>query len=417
MEPGVLPARDDSLKSLDVAICGCGPAGLAAALLLHRDGHRVRIFERFESPRPVGSGLILQPTGLGVLAELGLCEQTLAVGARIDRLFGRVAPSNRVVLDVRYAALGRGWHGVAVQRTALFDLLHRAASRAGIEIVPGIEVAAVERRGDQSIPSDMHGRPLGSFDLVVDALGARSALAATRVQRRVLPYGALWANIPWPQSGAFDAHALEQRYFRASRMAGILPIGSSSPSEPRLAAFFWSLRRDQFPAWRTQPIADWKRAVAQLWPEAEPVISSVTDHEQLVFAQYDHFTMRTPCADGLVHIGDAGRSTSPQLGQGANMALLDALALSRALHSGGTLLQRLMHYKRLRFWHVRLFQAASAMFTPFYQSDSRVLPWVRDWLAAPVSRLPIGDRVLARLVAGMTVAPLGRSPFENYRGG
>jgi len=43
------------LKALDIAICGCGPAGLAAALLLHRQGHRVRIFERFETPRPVGS--------------------------------------------------------------------------------------------------------------------------------------------------------------------------------------------------------------------------------------------------------------------------------------------------------------------------------------------------------------------------
>ena len=91
---------------LEIAVCGCGPAGLAAALLLSRGGHRVRIFERFDTPRPVGSGLILQPTGLGVVAEMGLIGETLALGARIDRLFGRVLPSNRVVLDVRYGALG-----------------------------------------------------------------------------------------------------------------------------------------------------------------------------------------------------------------------------------------------------------------------------------------------------------------------
>lgn len=417
MESGVLQARESSLSSLDVAICGCGPAGLAAALLLHRAGHRVRIFERFETPRPVGSGLIVQPTGLGVLAELGLREETLALGARVDRLFGRVVPSHRVVLDVRYSALGRGWHGVAMQRTALFSLLHQAVTRAGIEIVAGVEISALERSGERLVPRDIEGRRLGAFELVVDALGARSPLAYTRVQRKVLPYGALWANIPWPQAASFTANALEQRYFRASRMAGLLPIGSSGPGEPRLAAFFWSLRRDQFPAWRTRPITEWKRDVARVWPEVEAAITTLTDHDQLVFAQYDHFTMQTPCAHGLVHIGDAGRSTSPQLGQGANMALLDALALARALQSGGTLLDRLMHYKRLRYWHVRLFQAASRMFTPFYQSDSRVLPFVRDWLAAPVSRLPIGDMVLARLVAGMTVAPLGRSPFEAYREG
>ena len=416
MEPGVLSARDDSLRSLDVAVCGCGPAGLASALLLQRDGHRVRIFERFETARPVGSGLIVQPTGLGVLAELGLCQEALALGARIDRLFGRVMASNRVVLDVRYSALGRGWHGVALHRTALFELLHRAVLNAGIEIVPGVEIGSAGREGGQTVPKDLHGRRLGSFDLVVDALGARSALAANRVKRKQLPYGALWANVPWPQASNFSANALEQRYLRASRMAGILPIGSSGLGEPRLAAFFWSLRRDQFPAWRARPVAEWKRDVEQLWPEAAAAISTITDHEQLVFAQYDHFTLRTPCSEGLVHIVDAGRSTSPQLGQGANMALLDALALARALQTEGTLPERLMHYRRLRFWHVRLFQAASAMFTPFYQSDSRLLPFVRDWLAAPISRLPVGDMVLARLVAGMTVAPLGNSPFNAFRG-
>jgi salicylate hydroxylase len=404
------------LRTLDIAVCGCGPAGLASALLLHRDGHRVRIFERFDIPRPVGSGLIVQPSGLGVLAELGLCDAALALGARIDRLFGRVMPSNRVVLDVRYPALGRGWHGVALQRTALFELLHSAAADAGIGIVPGVEVAAVERSGEQSVPRDLNGRRLGSFDLVVDALGARSPLAAHGVRRKVLPYGALWANIPWPQAGSFCASALEQRYFRASRMAGVLPIGCRAQGEPRLAAFFWSLRRDQFPAWRARPLADWKRDVEQLWPDAAEATRGITDHDQLVFAQYDHFTLRTPYSDGLVHIGDAGRSTSPQLGQGANMALLDALALARALQSKGTLMDRLRGYQRLRFWHVRLFQAASAMFTPFYQSDSQLLPFVRDWLAAPVSRLPIGDRVLARLVAGMTVAPLAGSSFKAWRG-
>jgi 2-polyprenyl-6-methoxyphenol hydroxylase-like FAD-dependent oxidoreductase len=225
----------------------------------------------------------------------------------------------------------------------------------------------------------------------------------------------LWANIPWPASGSFSANALEQRYLRARRMAGILPIGSSGPGEPRLAAFFWSLRRDQFETWRSRPIGEWKSEVEQLWPEAAVAASGITGHAQLVFAQYDHFTLGKPYSEGLVHIGDAGRSTSPQLGQGANMALLDALALARALRSEGSLLERLQHYRRLRFWHVRLFQAASAMFTPFYQSDSRVLPFVRDWLAAPISRLPIGDMVLARLVAGMTVAPLGSSAFNAYR--
>ena len=53
-----------------------GFPGLAAALLLHRQGHHVTLYERFEAPRAVGSGLMVQPTGLAVLAALGLAERS-----------------------------------------------------------------------------------------------------------------------------------------------------------------------------------------------------------------------------------------------------------------------------------------------------------------------------------------------------
>lgn len=97
------------------------------------------------------------------------------------------------------------------------------------------------------------------------------------------------------------------------------------------------------------------------------------------------------------------------------MALLDALALARALSEQGALTDQLRLYARMRYWHVRLFQGASALFTPFYQSDSRVLPLVRDWFAAPLSRLPLGDALLVRLVSGMTTPPLAKSRFSPFR--
>ena len=62
-------------KAYEIAIASAGPAGLAAALYLERAGHKVTIFERFDEPKPVGSGLMLQPTGLTVLADLGLLDE------------------------------------------------------------------------------------------------------------------------------------------------------------------------------------------------------------------------------------------------------------------------------------------------------------------------------------------------------
>ncbi|MER2635083.1 MAG: FAD-dependent oxidoreductase, partial [Rhizobiaceae bacterium] len=125
---------------LDIAVVGAGPAGLAAALLLNRAGHRVTVFERFATPAPVGSGLILQPTGLTVLSDLGLLERIEALGSRIDRLHGRDAPSGRTVLDVRYDSAPGGRFGLAVHRAALFSVLHAAVTEAGIALETGIAV-------------------------------------------------------------------------------------------------------------------------------------------------------------------------------------------------------------------------------------------------------------------------------------
>jgi len=398
----------------DIAICGCGPAGLAAALLLHDAGNRVRLFERFESPRPIGSGLILQPTGLAVLAELNLIDGIVRLGSRIDRLFGRVAPSNRVVLDVSYSSMGTGWHGIAIHRSALFGLLHDAVTSRGIDITPAITVDSVDRSGRLAVPVSSDGQRLGGYDLVIDALGANSPLAASGTRRIALPYGALWANVPW-SDGTFLPNALEQRYRRASRMTGILPIGRLALGKPPLAAFFWSLKCDGLVPWRSAGLSAWKNDVAALWPEVAPLLTDIRDADQLTFARYDHFTLRNPYSERLVHIGDAARATSPQLGQGANMALLDALALTRALGSTPDLPKALQTFAAMRSLHTRLFQWASATFTPFYQSDSRVLPLIRDWFAAPLSRLPVADTLLARLVSGTLTRPLAHSDFKPWR--
>jgi salicylate hydroxylase len=401
--------------SLRVAVCGCGPAGLAAALFLKRSGHQVLMFERFESPQPVGSGLLLQPTGLGVLAELGLIDTVLALGHPIDRILGRVSLSNRVVLDVRYDSLGAGWRALAVHRAALFATLHDAVRAAGIDVVHSADLVRAECTARDAILITADGRQHGRFDLIVDAAGAHSPLAAGIARRKALPYGALWVNVPAPTQWTGPANCLEQRYRQASMMAGVLPVGSRTLGDPPLCAFFWSLRRDQLGAWRDAGVDAWKQQIAGLWPEAAALLDSVTDVSQVTFAQYDHFTAAQPCGVRIAHIGDSARSTSPQLGQGANMALLDALALSRSIDAHQTLDEAFRSYTRMRYWHIRGFQWASALFTPFYQSDGRVLPFVRDWLAAPASRLPVGRQVVARLVSGMTVPPLRGSQFHAWR--
>src|SRR5688500_3269586 len=153
---------------LDIAVAGCGIAGLAAALLLHRQGHAVTLYERFEEPRPLGSGLMIQPTGLAVLAELGLAGEIFAHSARIARLYGCHA-HGEPVLDARYADLAApGVLGLGIHRASLFGALHDAVLAAGIPVRTGREVTGSELSdtGRRLLFSDSDPAPV--HDLVVD---------------------------------------------------------------------------------------------------------------------------------------------------------------------------------------------------------------------------------------------------------
>lgn len=395
MPPAARAARD-------IAICGCGPAGLSAALFLHRAGHRVTLFDRFSEPKPLGSGLMLQMTGLSVLERLGLSEAIHARGHRVDRFVGRAVPSGRLVLDVRYNTLRGDQYALAVHRGALFEVLYNEVRQLGISLEGNFELQKVDMiSGDRAVIVDNKGTRAGPFDLVVDALGSRSPMLSQfyGLQTEPLDYGALWATLPMPQ-GQFQSHILEQRYQRASVMIGVLPVGRHDSVSEDQVTFFWSLRGQDFEAWRQAGLDAWKDRVRALWPETDVLLKGISSTEQLVFARYSHHTLRQPYFGTVATIGDAAHSTSPQLGQGANMAMLDAAALADALAENADIPLALAEYAKKRRFHIRLYQTLSAAFTPFYQSDSRILPFIRDVLVAPTARIPPLSRLLASMVVG-----------------
>jgi predicted DCC family thiol-disulfide oxidoreductase YuxK len=128
--------------------------------------------------------------------------------------------------------------------------------------------------------------------------------------------------------------------------------------------------------------------------------------QQLTFARYAHRTTVAPAEPGLVHIGDAWHAASPQLGQGANMAFLDAYALAKALRETTDPSRAPQRAIVPRRRHVGLYQLMSALFTPVYQSDSHLLPLLRDRLAGPLSKLWPATRILAAMVSGVIGSPL-----------
>ncbi|WP_421701506.1 FAD-dependent oxidoreductase [Aliiroseovarius sp.] len=310
---------------MKIAIAGAGIGGLAAACYLARDGHDVTLFDQFDAPRPVGSGLVIQPVGLDVLEEIGAGAAALAAGARITRMQGHEAKSGRPVLFVSYDRGGDGAFGLSIHRAALFDALLQAARAAGIEIVTGARVTGASG-GWITLAS---GAREGPFDLVVDASGANSALSP--LKSRALPFGAIWGTIDWPDQATIPTDELRQKYRRARHMIGAMPVGRMPGCDRPKGAIFWSMPHDAHADWRAAGLEVWKAEATTLWPEFAPFLEGITDPDQMTMARYSHGTLRRPYGDRIAFIGDAAHRASPQLGQGANMALLDARALAVAL--------------------------------------------------------------------------------------
>jgi len=380
---------------LKIGIAGCGIGGLALGAILAAKGHNVQIFDQFKAPSPVGSGLVVQPVGLEVLHALGVAEAVLAKGAQISHMFGDESGSGRVALDVSYGAR----FGLAIHRASLFDALLQKALENGCEIVPSTTITTQESH----YFVDKSGTRLGPFDLLVDASGAGSKLSP--LKSTPLKYGALWASVDWPEDAALPQDRLTQVYGGATRMAGVLPIGTLPGEITPKAVVFWSMRVQDYSAWRAAPLADWQKMAAEFWPEFAPFINRISSHEDLTMARYKHGTLRRKIKGNMAFIGDAAHCASPQLGQGANMALLDAYALGTALGQY-PVEKALKAYARARRYHVFTYQMMSRVLTPFYQSDSTILPWLRNRILAPLSPHWPFSKVLTKVAAGDVIPPV-----------
>jgi 2-polyprenyl-6-methoxyphenol hydroxylase-like FAD-dependent oxidoreductase len=152
------------------------------------------MFERFEIARPLGTGLLIQPTGLAVLERLGVRAEAMLLGSRVDHLYGRARPNGPVTFDLRYDGIISDLHGLALHRASLFHLLHHAVLARGIAIKHAAEIVELDQSGTRPALVDANGLRFGPFDLIIDASGARSRLREAIGAVRISPYryGAVW---------------------------------------------------------------------------------------------------------------------------------------------------------------------------------------------------------------------------------
>jgi 2-polyprenyl-6-methoxyphenol hydroxylase-like FAD-dependent oxidoreductase len=358
-----------------VGIVGAGTAGLAAATFLTRAGDSVEVLERAPAPGPVGAGLLLQPTGQAVLQRLGVLEELRATSAVVERIVGTTLGGKRF-MDLRY----RDGHGLGVHRGALFTALRGAAERAGAVVLAGAEV--VGREGGVLV--DAGGGRYGPYDLVVGADGARSTMRrflGVRARVHEHRWGALWGIFPDPHA---TFSCLDQYFDGAGRMAGFLPTGTGGVS------LFWSVRLDRLEAVRAAGVEAFREDLFSLVPHAS--FLRIDSMDVLAPASYRQISLPRWHDGQLVLLGDAAHAMSPQLGQGANLALLDAAALADA--------PSLEAFEAARRAQARFYAFGARALNVVWQNSFAPAAWPRDHLMGPCARVPGMRRLMLRTMSG-----------------
>jgi 2-polyprenyl-6-methoxyphenol hydroxylase-like FAD-dependent oxidoreductase len=381
---------------VSVAVVGAGVAGAATAIGLAQLGVPVTVFETVAQPQPIGAGLLLQPTGQQVLAHLGLLDSALAHGTRLDRLHGDTA-GGRTVLNLRYSRFSPEAFGLGLQRGVLMGLLWQRLQGLGVAWHCGVTVTGWAESPKGVRLKGEGGADLGVFDAVLLADGSFSRLRAQlaggggRLRADAFPWGALWAVLPQPQG--FPAIELRQRFRAARQMLGLMPVGRAWGSAPDSAPginLFWSLPLAEMPDLDRLDLHAWKRPLLELLHWVEPLLDGLKDAHQLRPARYADVRLQPKHRGAVLAIGDAAHGMSPQLGQGANMALIDAqvLAQTRRAHPRAAWPEILARFVQARRAHLRYYGQASRWLTPMFQSHQRVLPALRDAFMAPLGQLP-----------------------------
>ena len=297
-------------------VVGSGTAGPAAALhLARRLGCAVDMFDRAATPSAVGAGIGVQPIGLTALKKLGLLEEVLAHGARIEGIRTWIKNdrgtegvwAGRRCLDIEYARYDPRLFGVGLARGVLFESL-LAACEAEVDVTPrfGVSVETLEQEQDAVHVRDSDGHRHGPYDVCVIAAGTR---CNTLRDQLGLPgwfkqyrYGALFALVP------DEAHVFGRTLHQVhagpgcNTTLGFLPTGLPSrggidtvgdgqadtmTAAQSVVTVYFNLLEDEYPQWRQNGLERWKDDCMELMPHAAAVIDKgIFSQEQVAFARY-----------------------------------------------------------------------------------------------------------------------------------
>ncbi len=358
-----------------VAIVGGGIGGLCAAASLGRAGFEINVYEQAEELREVGAGITVWANAVGVLRKLGLAEELIRRGSKIRHAVIRTA-AGRKLSESRPEDLERltGEPTVAIHRAELHELLLSSLPKGTVRL--GAKCSQIEQEAD-AVTVRFSDGTTATADLLVGADGINSA-----VRRQLFPDAKLryagyvsWRGIVTAAREIAEGETSES--LGCGSRFGIVPIGQGRVYWYATANTPAGLAQtpEERKKFLLRRFAGWHRPVAQL-------IEATPDEAVLLNDIYDIKPMRSWHSGSVVLLGDAAHPTTPNMGQGACMAMESALMLARCLASATDLETALSLYERERMPRTAWVTKQSRVAGRVGQVEGRLACAARDLLLA-----------------------------------
>ena len=364
-------------------IIGAGIAGPATAVLLKRAGFDVELFEAWPYSAGIGGGLQIAPNGMRVLAEIGVADDMIAAGS-ISESFDFCSQSGRKIGSINRNMVQRfGRPAVNMRRSTLLEALVNRAWCENVELRFEKRLARIEDRADRPIVAHFTDGSSAEGDFLIGADGVHSI-----VRQHVIPDGPRPFDTGLIGFGGFVPRSLiedtgiGQRIEATFGKSGFFGYGFCGP-DPQSGAMWWSTQPSQgldAAAYRAMDQETIRRHLLDFhtgWHEPIPSILH-TAEDILVTDTLDVATLPVWSRGRTLLIGDAAHATSPHAGQGASLALEDAMRLCRLMQERRDLGETFRAFEEERRTRVERIVAIARRNGNSKREFSATGAWIRD---------------------------------------
>jgi 2-polyprenyl-6-methoxyphenol hydroxylase-like FAD-dependent oxidoreductase len=320
-------------------IIGAGIAGPVTGIFLRKAGIDAQVFEAWPYSAGIGGGLQIAPNGMHVLAEIGLADDMIRRGSIAESFDFHSQSGMRLGSVNRNMQARFGQPAVNMRRATLNEAIVNKAWCENVELAFEKRLVRIEDRADQPVIAHFADGTSAEGDFLIGADGVHSAVRAHVIPDGPKPFdtGLIGFGGFVPRSVLEDT-SIGQRVETTFGQSGFFGYGFCS-SDPNDGVMWWSTQPARgidaatFRAMGQEALkwhllnfhAGWHDPIPRLLEAAENIV---------VTATLDVATLPTWWRKRTLLIGDAAHATSPHAGQGASLALEDAIRLGRLMQQG-----------------------------------------------------------------------------------